>query len=141
VEKLIAKWQTYRDQWPRSFNGEKADPRNVERENTLIGVFIEDLTSLAALSGAEVAQLKVGAQATIDSYRQRVDKQFERLAESLAENVWLEAELARLASYAQHKPTCYIYGTAPFQPGGEKQPYGQCTCGLIPVSPAQQETP
>lgn len=41
-----------------------------------------------------------------------------------------EDALLKLKDYAQHKPTCYIYGTQPLQPGDYVGRYGECSCGL-----------
>ena len=50
---LIEKWTNYRNQRPRSFNGEMADEVALEREDRLMGEFLRDLAALAspALSG------------------------------------------------------------------------------------------
>lgn len=48
LEQLVKKWQSYRAQTPRSFNGERWDEIIVARENALMDVFIADLAALAA---------------------------------------------------------------------------------------------
>jgi hypothetical protein len=49
LAELLKKWQTYRAQTPRSFNGEQPDTAIVVREDALMAVFIKDLEALASL--------------------------------------------------------------------------------------------
>lgn len=54
VGDLIRFWTNYRDSWPRSFNGvPMIDPKQIERENTLMSAFIRDLRMLESRLAAD----------------------------------------------------------------------------------------
>lgn len=113
-----------------------------------------ELEALAALSGAEIAQLQEWKSAVSSAIHMipefasgawAGDKEgwgfhFEMVNYCRRQRETLAAECARLRPYVQHKVNCRINIT---RQADDSAAYlsEQCSCGLLPVSPAQQETP